>query len=171
MSAVVHSPVASKPTFVVIAEAMAWAQLHRHTVRLRDLVGHGVVCVSSEGVHRWERDKTQAGITAIGCAILQHQPRSTLVPEAAAQALGVSIPEAEGIADALARANRSAVWNASIARHAYARGFEIGALLYLAIASRNCNRHGRFPLTDDLCPLCAQERAADLERLATRGTA
>lgn len=167
MPSVMRSPVPSKPLLTVLAEAVAWAELHGHPIRLRDLIGHGVVCVSGEARELWVRDRNQAGCSPVGAAILQHQPRCTLLPEAAALALGVSIPEAEGVGDGASRSPKSSGW-AGLARHLYEHGFELGVLFYVALKSRTCAKHGRWPLDLERCPVCKEREAAELDRLAAR---
>lgn len=171
MPATVRAPISSRPLFEVIAEAVAWGAVEGIPLKLNNLTGHGVVCMSTHGRVRWERDRRQPGVDPIGLAVLKWQPQSTLLPEAAAEALDILIPHVEGLADGIACEPRSSAWDRSIVRHRYLAGLEAGALLRIAILSRNCRAHGPYELLALTCPHCTAERAAKLERDATRGEA
>jgi hypothetical protein len=168
---IVRSAMSSRPLFEVIAEAVAWGAVEGIPLKLNNLTGHGVVCTSTHGRVLWERDRRQPGCDPIGMAILKAQPQATLIPEAAAEALGVSIPNAEGLAEGLAALEPSTAWDRSIVRHRFLAGYEAGVLLRMAILSRDCPKHGRYELSALTCPLCSAEGMAKLERIVGRGNA
>lgn len=153
MTAVVKSP-PTRPIINRLVEAIGWAMARGIPIRLSE---HGVRCVSSLVDVRWERDPASHGVNPIGAAVLMHQPAKTAMPDAGADALGVSIPYVEGLADGLAQCELSNAWRTSLARHRYLAGVGQGATLRIAILSRNCKRdpaHGPYPLDKRTCPKC-----------------
>lgn len=135
VSAVVRAPMTTRPLFEIIAEAVAWGAVEGIPLVLNGLTAHGVTCASTHGRVRWERDRRQRGVSPIGMRILQVQPQATLLPDAAAEALGVSIPHAEGLADGVEASAKASAWDRTPARHRYLSGFEAGALIRISILS------------------------------------
>jgi hypothetical protein len=129
----------ARPTSTIlerIEEAIEWAVVNGIWIRCSE---YGVRCVSSLVDVRWEKDPMVRGCSPLGAAVLQHQPEKTTLPEAAADALDISLPYEAGLADGLALAPKSSAWSACAARtvrESYAKAYEQGATIRIAILGR-----------------------------------
>lgn len=155
MSAVVRSPAASANILEVVTEIIGWGIVEGIPIRCSPMVGHGVVCVSTEGRTRWARDPKQYGVDIVGLAILKAQPLCTDLPDAGAIALGVSVVYAEGLLDGVTQAAKSTAWDDSVLRHRYLAGFQFGSVLRIGLLASRCETHGPYEIDARRCPLCA----------------
>jgi hypothetical protein len=129
MPAVVRAP-ATPSVLERVEEAIGYAVVNGLWLRCSE---YGIRATSSLVDVRWERDPMSRGVSPLGAAVLLHQPHRTTAPEAAADALGISLAREEGIADGLALAPKSAAWARGLGREDYRWGWEFGAVLRIAM--------------------------------------
>lgn len=136
----------ARPTSTIldrIVDAIEWAMVNGIWIRCSE---YGVRCVSSLVDVRWEKDPMVRGVSALGAAVLMHQPEKTTLPEAAASALDIPLPYEAGLADGMALSPKSSAWVSSLARATYLKGYEQGATIRIAIKSR---KYGLAVVTEE----------------------
>lgn len=140
--------------------AIKWAT---EQVGVRILHGDYGVIASAGG---WEVDERRrpVGVSPLGAVVLAYQPdKSRDLPDPAAEALGVSIHWAEGLADGFDK-ELTAHYLGSLARQQYLQGVEAGFALRFELTT-NCSRCGSRHFKADRCPLCEELPAAQTELL------
>lgn len=135
----------------ILIEAVDWAIVHGYRIGLTD---YGVRCASSSMAAVWERDPMFEAVDPLGAAILMLQPDKAQIPDAAAAAIGESIPVVEGLAAGLGLRPKSSSWMHSRLRDLYQWGWQAGANLRIAITSRVCPEHGQYAMDERACPTC-----------------
>lgn len=142
MTAIVHAT--PTPTVLErIVDAIEWAVVNGIWIRCSE---YGIRCVSSLAAVRWEKDPLVRGCSPLGAAVLMHQPETTTLPEAAADALDITLAYEAGLADGMALAPKSSAWIACSARDTYLKAWEQGATIRIAIRSR---KYGLAVVTEE----------------------
>lgn len=140
-----------KPLLVVLHEAIRWARNEGIPIA-PDL--HGVVCVSQQHKH-WERDPAAPSVDPIGALILVTQPPSVDLYLAAQMALDDVGPAfVGGLEDGIMGTAPNSIQIGMASRALYLEGLQLGAWLRRELVDKVCPRHGRFPATEDVCPIC-----------------
>jgi hypothetical protein len=132
MPAVVRAP-ATPSVLERVEEAIGYAVVNGLWLRCSE---YGVLCASSEARTRWIRDPFVRGVSPLGAAVLMHQPETTTLPGAAAEALDITLPYEAGLADGMALAPKSPAWLACSARLVYLKAYEQGTTVRIAVKSR-----------------------------------
>jgi hypothetical protein len=122
------------PLKVRIMGAMVRAKAERIPLMI-GVTGHGVVCTSTLGSPRWERDPNQAGCDPIGCLILQEQPEATDIEAAAVEVTRTNPLWVEAFLCGLEKRGREG--GEQLAPHELRwvlQGWEDGSVIRMAIA-------------------------------------
>lgn len=130
---------------------------------------HGIRRTSIEGRGVWIPDHLTRYVDPLGAVVLMRQPLDPIMPAAAAEALGVSVPFVEGFAVGNQGRAPLASWARAAARATYLAGFELGVRVRLEVLTERCPTDGTRYRHGTECPACDAREGAAGDELPARG--
>jgi hypothetical protein len=167
----VRATVIQQPTPLErLIEAMDWAARNGWIVDVGGEHGirHGTIC----GVRRWLRLHSGGGyISPLGAVVLREQPSAVMMPEAAAEAMGVGVPWILGFEAGAARRDLSGHWRDGFSASVALAGYQAGVEVRAWILSVTCAKHPgtRYSRVGGVCPYCDIAEAHKDDEYPTHG--
>jgi hypothetical protein len=152
-----------------IREALDWAALKGIAVEPGG-DGYGVRATVIGGARRWVREHAGGFVSPLGAVVLREQPLAGMMPEAAAEAMGVGVPWIVGFNAGCRRENLPASWLAGFSAGQALAGYEVGTQIRAWLLSAYCAKHAtRYSRIGGSCGACDVEASTRGDELPARG--